>query len=259
MKYFRYSVDDTILILKELTFGNYKSIFEHFYFDFYRKMHLETGLKIQFNLFYKCDDFSLVDMTDRFKNEFEENADWIQFSFHARDNTRWIYADAGYEELKKDCESMHREIVRFSSSKNLNYFTTLHFCTCTQEGARALGDCGIVGLVGLFGTEEKIRICYDLGEAFSRKMLAESFVYEENNKMWHIRNDMVINNYPLESIEGILKSKLNQKFVEIMMHEQYFFECTEYYDADSVKKVRTAVTYLVKNGYQSVYLDELLF
>lgn len=257
--FFRYSVDDTIIILKELTLGNYNSIFEHYYFEFYQKLHLETGLKVQFNLFYECKGFDLSKVTDKFKKEFEENSDWIQFSFHARANIRWIYADAGYEEVKNDCESVHREILRFSSAKNLNHFTTLHFCACTKEGVRALKDCGIVGLVGLFGKKEKVRISYDLGEEISREMLRKSFLYEESKKMWYIRNDMVINSCPIDSVEGELEAKLNQEFIEIMMHEQYFFEGTDYYEADSMEKVKTAVWYLVKNGYRSIYLDEILF
>lgn len=256
--YFRYSVDDTILILKELTFGKYNSIFEHFYFDFYKKLHEETGLKIQFNLFYECDGFNLSKMSDKFKEEFHENADWLQFSFHSKSNERWIYKDAPYEVVKEDCEKVHREIVRFASEKNLNHFTTIHFCDCTKDGVRALYDCGVRGLVGLFGTEEKVRISYNIGEALSRQMQKKSFHYDETQKMWYIRNDMVINAFPKEAIENELKSKLNQEFIEIMIHEQYFFKDTDYYDADSMEKVKTAAEYLVKNGYKSVYFDEIL-
>ncbi len=256
--YFRYSVDDTILILKELTFGNYNSIFEHFYFDFYKKLHIETGLKIQFNLFYECEGFNLSETTDKFKKEFQENAEWIQFSFHSKSNERWIYKDASYDVVKEDCEQVHREIVRFASEKNLNCFTTLHFCDCTEEGVRALSDCQIKGLVGLFGTEEKVRISYSIGEELSRQMQKKSFHYDEFQKMWYIRNDLVINALPKETIEPALKLKLGQEFIELMIHEQYFFKDTDYYDADSMEKVKIAVKYLTKNGYKSIYFDEVL-
>lgn len=256
---FRFSVDDTILILKELTLENYNSIFEHPYLKFYKDLHSETGLKVQFNLFYKKDNFCLADMTEKFKQEFKDNADWIQFSFHSLEEPS-RYKDTSYDEIKADCEAVQREIIRFSSPENLNPITTLHYCACTQDGGvRALRDCGIKGLIGLFGTEEKLRISYDLSEELCRKMQRDSFYYDEKMPMWYIRNDMVINNVELEDIEGGLSKCLGQEFVEIMIHEQFFFkDYPMYYDEKAPLKVKTAVEFLIKNGYKPAFLDEVL-
>lgn len=256
---FRFSVDDTIWVLRDLSRGNYKSIFEHEYLAFYKKLHEMYDLKVHFNLFYETDGFNLSQMTSQFKSEFENNADWIQFSFHSRSKIPFPYANSAYEEVKQDCMLVNEEIIRFSSEKNLNPFTTIHCCACTEkEGVAALYDCGVRGLVGLFGTEEKLRISYDLSEETCRYMQNNSFYKDESIPMWYIRNDMVINLVDIEEIEKILSNKIGQEFIEIMIHEQFFFEEYPKYEGNAKEKVLQAVSYLCKQGYKSCFLNEII-
>ena len=53
MKTFCFTVDDNFL--KELTEGNYNSIFDHPYLALYRRLHERYGLKVQLNLFYRTE------------------------------------------------------------------------------------------------------------------------------------------------------------------------------------------------------------
>ena len=61
-----------------MTWGNYKSAFDHPYLALLKKAHDEYGLKTQLNCFYRTsffygkDEFCLADMTDKYKKEFEE-------------------------------------------------------------------------------------------------------------------------------------------------------------------------------------------
>ena len=51
----------------------------------------------------------------------------------------------------------HRQSLRFAGPEALGDTTTVHYCCTTPEGIRAMKDCGMKGLLGLFGTEEEKR------------------------------------------------------------------------------------------------------
>ena len=76
-------VDDCIWFLRDIARMKPKSIFDTPFLGAFKKIHDATGLKIQFNLFYRTDyfygmdEFSLADMPDTYKTEFQANADWI--------------------------------------------------------------------------------------------------------------------------------------------------------------------------------------
>ena len=77
MKSFCFTVDDNIRFLKELSSGSEQSLFAHPYPALYKRLHERYGLKVQLNLFYEMPGFDLSRMTDRFRKEWEENADWL--------------------------------------------------------------------------------------------------------------------------------------------------------------------------------------
>ena len=82
-------VDDCIWFLRDIARMKPKSIFDTPYLGGFKKIHDATGLKVQFNLFYRTDffygmdEFSLADMPDTYKAEFQANADWIKFGLHS--------------------------------------------------------------------------------------------------------------------------------------------------------------------------------
>ena len=84
MKRFCFTVDDNIRFLKEITERKYGSLFEHPYLAVYKRLHDELGLKVQLNLFYRTieGDFNLSQVTDKYYNEWKQNADWLKLSFH---------------------------------------------------------------------------------------------------------------------------------------------------------------------------------
>ena len=161
MKNFCFTVDDNIRCLKELTRGNYDSIFEHPYLAVYKRLHKRFDLKIQLNLFYEDLEFDLSEMTDRYAKEWKKCSDWLKLSFHSRLENVRPYISSGYDEVYQDCNNVQREICRFASPLSLGKTTTVHYCQATTEGLRALKDCGrsvpddcsVIGIDGLEMTE----------------------------------------------------------------------------------------------------------
>ena len=120
---FRISSDDNILFLANITAhkDEYTSIFDDPYLAVYKKAHDLYGAKVHLNLFYAFDreaaayfsaerpDFDLSMVTDKFKDEWRANADWLKLAFHSR--AEWPaapYKQADAATVTADYEAVRR-------------------------------------------------------------------------------------------------------------------------------------------------------
>ena len=163
---YRISSDDNILFLADITYNKdkYTSIFDNPYLAVYKKAHDLYGAKIHLNLFYEFDreaarffslprpDFNLSMVTDKFKEEWEANSDWLKLAFHSRREfpARPYLLDPP-EVIAKDFEDIKREIVRFAGDKSFSEDAiTVHYGTANAEGVAALRDLGHKLFMGFF-------------------------------------------------------------------------------------------------------------
>jgi len=256
MKKYRFSIDDNILVFKDLAENNYSSIFENRYLSLLKSVHDKYGTKIQLNIYYETDGFVLSEMPDRYKKEWEENSPWLRLSFHAySDATR--YADCTYETLKKDAELVHKEIIRFAGEKSLSFYTTLHYVACPVDGVRAMRDAGIKGLVGLYGTEEKPRIPYHLSPEVASYMRKNCFYKDSETDIYFMRNDIVLNEHKYEDIVPQLEKREGSEFFEVMIHEQFFHKSYKWHQPDFAEKIKLAINWLYKEGYEPSFFEEI--
>jgi len=256
MKKYRFSIDDNILVFKDLAENNYSSIFDNKYLSFLKSLHDKYGTKIQLNIYYETDGFNLSKMPERFKSEWEGVSDWLRLSFHAYcDDSR--YKDCDYKTMKKDVELVHNEIRRFAGEKSLSFYTTLHYVACPKEGVLAMKDAGIKGLVGLYGTDEKPRVPYHLTEEISSYMRNNCFYKDEETELMFMRNDITLNEYKMDNLPDGLEKHNGCEFYEVMIHEQFFHPSYRWYQGDFSEKVLFAINYLNENGYKPTFFEEI--
>ena len=90
------------------------------------------------------DEFTLKDVTDAYKAEFEANADWLKLGFHSlQEFPDYPWINATYGDVKKLFDMIHGEIVRFAGERSFARACVPHWCPMSREGVRALKDCGI--------------------------------------------------------------------------------------------------------------------
>ncbi|MEH7236375.1 hypothetical protein [Bacillus sp. JJ1562] len=82
-KYMHLSTDDVIEMLKELSTGNYNSVWDHPIFGFFKAMHDKYGAVFSLYCFNKDGSWNLSQMTTKFKDEFRKASSWFRFGFHA--------------------------------------------------------------------------------------------------------------------------------------------------------------------------------
>ncbi len=256
MKTFCFTVDDNIRFIKELTYGNYDSIFDHPYIALYKRLHYEYGIKVQLNLFWEQGEFNLSMATDKFRNEFAENSDWLKLSFHSKRENVKPYESSGYYEVCKDCADVHCEILRFASPSALAKTTTLHYCLATNDGLQALKDNGVRGLLGLYGTKNQPRTSYQNTDEQCQK-IREGEILDVDG-IAYAAIDVVLNEFNTSEILSQLQKLSNRVMIKVMIHEQYFYMDYRKYQPDFEQKLAKTFDFLTKNGYQSTFLEYLI-
>jgi len=204
-------------------------------------------------------------MPDKYKSEFQENSDWLQFSFHALQNDpEKPYIHTTYEEILRDYDLVTEQIIRFAGHECLSATTTVHWGECTREGVRALRARGMRCLMGYFRFDElKPVVSYymDLGHAFH--VSRRDFWKDNNEDMVFGRINIVLNEDRFDDILKVLELERanphTSGFIEMMIHEQYFYPEYEYYLKDFEKRLLTGVRWAVENGYKPAWTHDCVF
>ncbi len=143
-------IDDTIWVMRDLTRERPASMFDNPFMKMLKKAHDDYGLTVQLNLFYRTDffygddEFTLSDMTDAYKSEFEEASDWLRLAFHAKQEfPDYPYINATYEDVKNNFIAIKNEILRFAGEKSISYTLCPHWLPISRAGCHALADCGV--------------------------------------------------------------------------------------------------------------------
>lgn len=277
---YRVSVDDNILWLQDINDhkDSYKSIFENPYLKVFKKAHDLYGAVVHFNIYYEFDSeamkdfsekrdyFNLSMMTDKFKDEFRANSDWLRLSFHADKN----YPDEPYKEttlerISEDIEKVHREIIRFAGEESLSKVTTLHWGASNIAGVRALRQHGYKGLAGYFEVTpaEKTLVAYHYPIDFVRHVGARDFWKDNDEDVIYGRIDIVLNCFHkdtvLDKLKEISKEKGRFGFLSMLIHEEYFYSDYRGYLPDFEDILLNACKFAVDTGHEGSTMASVMF
>ncbi len=260
-KRYRFSIDDNILWLRDLGLHpeDYNSIFDQWFLGFWRDIHREYGTKVHINIYYQTELFDLTQMPDKWKDEWIENSPWLHLSFHAlQNNPNRIYRNATYSQIAHDYDLVCGHIRRFAGNEVISNTTTVHWAECPKDASLALRDRGIENLIGLFWV--KNGVC-TTGYYHS----PEQCEYCHSRDAWHDRDtgltfvscDQVVNSWSVEEIGPMLDEREQSvhtcEMIELLIHEQYFWQETGIYQPTIKDKVRTAVEWVSHRGYEPVF------
>lgn len=258
---YRVSIDDAIWFLKDIHQNNYQSLFDNPFLGFLKELHDAHGTNVHINLFYETDGFDLSQMTDAFRNEWKANASWLQLSFHARaefpDNP---YKHASYQQVKKDCDAVIKQIRRFAGDESVAAITTLHWGEVPVEVSRALRDAGYALQLCDFNVDDNLAPCSYYLTVDQRRHMNKRFVWHDNKEaITFVKSSIIIDTKKAEEIIPFLdryeRESRKPPYVDLLVHEQYFYEYYHNYQPDYRAKVITAVQWAVDNGYSPAFFD----
>ncbi|WP_147433412.1 hypothetical protein [Paenibacillus ginsengarvi] len=262
---YRLSLDDNIWCLKDIAENAhvYRSIFENPYLALYKEAHDTYGTKVHINIYYQTEGFDLSQMPDKFKEEWKANAHWLRLTFHAMQNDPdKPYIAAPAEEVIRDCERVTSEIIRFAGKELLDPVTTIHWGEATRESCRALRKLGFRGLAGYFRFGDgKPIVSYYLDDEQTAHLAKRDFWKDRSEDLVFIKIDAVLDKLDVEQIvpelDRLKESPHESGFIELLIHEQYFYPFYRGYQPEYRNKIMTAAKWASENGYEPSFLSEI--
>ena len=275
-KKYRLFSDDNILFLADINDhkDEYKSIFDNPYLAIYKKAHDLYGAKVVINLFYQFDaearkcfspdrpDFDLSMMTDKFKDEFRANGHWLKLSFHSKaEKPDKPYASASAEEISRDCIQLNREVLRFAGPEVFSDCATVHFAETTEEGTRALRSLGYRALEGDF-VMTSCMCGYHYPVEMIKHIMTRDFFYDTDLDLFFCRTDIVLNGSTyeknMEKMRELIASPTEGGYMDILIHEQYFYEDYKYHKPDYAERILGPCRLLYENGYVGEFISDVI-
>jgi hypothetical protein len=271
---YRISSDDNIIFLADITANKdkYTSIFDNPYLAVYKKAHDLYGAKVHINLFYEYNDdsmrlfgikrgyFNLSMMTDKFKEEFRANSDWLKLSFHSyTEFPDKPYEHATAQKALADAKLVIGEIERFAGREVLSPCTTIHWGEANVEVTKALRGLGYRVFAGYFIPENAVH--YYAPDALTAHIYERDFWYDRETDMFFSRIDSIVNCFTneenLETVRDAIASPTRGGFISIMIHEQYFHEDYTGHLPDFEKRVLDPCRLIYESGYVGRHLYEV--
>ncbi len=278
---YRFTVDDFIRGFEDIHLhrNEYSSIFENPYLKIFKDAHDKYGSKVHINAFYETGDgsFDLSQMTDRFRDEFTANAEWLSFSFHARrEHPDLPYQDKSYDEVKKDCLLVTNELRRIVGSAALRNTTTLHWGGSSVYGTRALRALGYRALCAyliLCHGEDYYKGVYEDGQPIvSYHLSREQVEHAEHRCFWvdteedvvFAKLHMVLNAGDLTAnrveafLDDLSARPTESGFIQMVIHEQHFYPDYVAYEPDYRQRIMMMADWMQRHGYTPASLSDII-
>lgn len=178
--YIHLSVDDTLFILADLAdnAAYYKSIFDNPHLRFFQQLHKQYGIVVSMYCFFETDNFSLQDVPSTFSPEFAENAGWLKWGFHGR-NQASNYQHVTQDIAVKDYRDVISELIRITNSiKCIDFVPRIHFFVGNKDNMRAMQQA-TYGIQGLLSPDDT-RNAYYLNTTQSAQIKSCGYYYDED-------------------------------------------------------------------------------
>ena len=134
-------IDDVIWIFRDLARQRPKSMFDNPLLGALKEAHERYGLKVQLNCFYRTDffygmdEFSLNDMTEAYKAEWQASKDWLRLGFHAyQEFPDYPVINSDYRDVARVFDRIFGAVKRFAGDGVFTYALVGHWLPISQVG-----------------------------------------------------------------------------------------------------------------------------
>ncbi|MDX9979365.1 MAG: hypothetical protein RBU25_04865 [Lentisphaeria bacterium] len=271
---YNFFIDDNIFFLTDICQQGCRSLFDHFYLAFLRRMHREYGTKFTVNLFHHNDhhEFSLSDFPDRYQGEWRENADWLKLSFHAHSEfPDRPYGQPDGSKLAADYDRMQAEVARFAGEEVFYPPVVIHWAMVHPRALPVLVKRGVKVLTGGFigdpAPEHEPDIQYRTADIGYFQDTETALYLEQKRVLYDFaqglafsKGNFCANKVPLPAVlprlEAACHSPVYRDTLSLATHEQYFFPYYHNYIPDHGERIETALRYITEQGYQPIYFND---
>lgn len=264
---YRLGVDDVIWCLENIwrNQDTYTSIFDDPFLALYRDLHEQYGTPVHMHVYYENDDgsFNLSMFPDKYKEEFKANGNWLKFTFHSyKDKPDSPYKYASYEQVMRDGQLVHKELLRFAGREAMSHITSQHWADSNREATRAFRNLGYKLIDAYFEFDDagEPYIAYYLNKEQATHAAARDFWVDNSEDIIFVKDDIIINEVELGDIDAFMEritAQENHCFHYLLIHEQYFYAHYARYEPDYRQRIFAAVDFCNRNGYRPATLTEI--
>ena len=246
-KLVHFSIDDFYISLKDITNKSsiYNSIFENATFNFLKELHDNYGAIVTLNLYEVDSDYNVSNVTTKFKKEFEENSNWLKFTWHTYAATT-DYSVVSTEDMAKSLINTKKAVINFAGEKSWSNVTRLNYFKGTDNIIKKMKDLGIIGVL----TADDDRISCGLQEDEDNHVKTKGILFKNN--MAYLKTYM---RYEKIGVDYTIDEKLleleNVYCFATFTHENYLSQIT-------IKNyIKQSFEWIVKNGYKFTTYEDL--
>ncbi|MDA0747489.1 MAG: hypothetical protein O2954_13295 [bacterium] len=260
---YRFSIDDNIFFLRDIAQNQYNSLFDCFYLAMLRNLNTQYGARFSVNIYFTTDhDFDLTQFPDRYKNEWQKNADWLKLAFHARaDKPDRPYQYTSAQRLLTDWDQVNEQIHRFAGPETCAPPTVIHWGMVQPAVFPALYERGIRVLSSQVTLRNGLwDIHYLLDDTRSEHLSRHDALLDFDSGITFSRIDIVCNSTPLERIahtlEPLYADPNHAEIMDLFTHEQYFWPFYQNHIPDHAQRLNAAIRWVTDHGYEPVFFHE---
>ena len=286
-------IDDVIWVFRDLTRQRPKSMFDNPLLGALKTAHERYGLKVQLNCFYRTDffygmdEFSLNDMTEAYKEEWQASKDWLRLGFHAyQEFPDYPFINSEYRDVATVFDRIFGAMKRFAGDGVFTYALVGHWLPISKVGCRALKDRGVKLIACTDGrryayTGDRNSLPYGHGifqrAAYDPAILSSACSYNhlcpgQVEKTWgtftsvydrdvgmgfkRFRNGPMLNLCTPDQVRKEMAAAQESELLLFADHEQYFYKDYLAYQPDYVEKILLAAKLAHEAGRDFIFIEE---
>lgn len=159
------------------------SIFDTITLGFLRELHRVFGTEFSLFCMFRSKEFSLEQVPDKYRAEFQQNQDWLHFGFHSLDESS-DYSKATLERIVEDYRITMVQVSRITGITSFSDTIRLHGFAGSREVCRGLRTKGIHCLL----TADDDRLSYYLSQKECERIRREGIYFEKSEGIWFCRS-----------------------------------------------------------------------
>lgn len=240
-RYAHFSIDDATQIFQDISFHGYESIFENEVLGDLLNLHKKYGLKVTLYVFGELDDFCLWDFPTTYKQEFEENSDWLKIGYHSMKEENPQKIKGTEKEFISDFERVNRTIIQIAGEKSLTHTLRLHYWYAPEWMVQDMKERGVTGLL----CSDAGKLSYDLNGQQQDNLYASRDGKLRGHIQYYVTD---IRLEKTDDVEASLTDKKGDRIKVVFTHAWCYM--------DNKDKTEIAIRWLVNHRYQFTFLEE---
>lgn len=253
-KMYHFSIDDVSDVFYDLSKNQdrYDTIFENDTLNWLKDLHDKYKVVTTCYVFYENENFSLAQSTNKYKQEFLDNSDWLRFAFHSKNGATAYSSGGGGQNLSEDYKKTMIALENIVGSDSIDNVIRMQSFQGEKKDIIEISLYQHEPLAGLL-TADDMRRSYYLNDKDSRFIFSHDIMLKDN--IYFVSTDLRVEF--IRSVDKKIKEfesgawNNQTEILEIFTHE---WELND----ENKCKIEKISQWALSKGYDSFFLEDAI-